>query len=54
MGNCKIRRRNQVEYELLLNPTSEPDLRAYYRLNNDYENAQGYSGFDGSPQDPKF
>ena len=40
----------KLNMNLLLNPTSEPDLRAYYRLNNDYENAQGYSGFDGSPQ----
>ena len=45
----------KLNMNLLLNPTSEPDLRAYYRLNNDYENAQGYSGFDGSPQgSPSF
>lgn len=40
----------KLNMNLLLDPTNEPDLRAYYKLDNDYDNAQGYPGFDGSPQ----
>jgi len=40
----------KLNMNLLLDPTNEPDLRAYYKLDNDYDNAQGYPVFDGSPQ----
>ena len=40
----------KLNMNLLLDPTNEPDLRAYYKLDNNYDNDQGFSGFDGSPQ----
>ena len=40
----------KLNMNLLLDPTNEPDLRAYYKLDNNYDNDQGFSGFDGNPQ----
>ncbi len=40
----------KLNMNLLLDPTNEPDLKAYYKFDNDYDNAQGYPGFDGSPE----
>lgn len=39
----------KLNMNLLLNPTSEPDLKVYYKFDNNYDNAQGYPGFDGNP-----
>ena len=44
----------KLNMNLLLNPTSEPDLRAYYRLNNDYENAKVILDLMVVLGDPKF
>ncbi len=40
----------KLNMNLILNPTAEPNLVAYYRLDNNYTNAQGSSAFDGVPQ----
>ena len=38
-----------LNMNLLLNPTTEPDLRAYYQFDGNYDNIQGYNGFNGNP-----
>ena len=38
-----------LNMNLLLNPTTEPGLLAYYQFDGNYDNIQGYNGFNGNP-----
>ena len=40
----------KLNMNLILNPTAEANLVAYFRLDNNYNNAQGNAAFDGIPQ----
>ena len=40
----------KLNMNLILNPTAEPNLVAYFRLDNDFTNIQGNNAFDGFPQ----